>query len=307
MSAGWVAASVRSRAAASRRVGTGQIRSLAASGDLATAVSRLSAGPYGHDVHVGQDLVGAQHGVAATYLWNARVLAGWLPPRGTEAVRLLAAWAEIANVDGLLRTWSGGEPLPPYRLGSLATAWPRLRAAGSRTEVRDLLASSPWGDPGADDDHSIQMAMRLAWAARVAASVPLAAEWARAAGVLLLAHEVTAAGGQLAPTTAELAARVLGPSVVEARSLEEVRAALPASLGRVLADVAGPQDLWRAEAGWWRRLQSDGTTMAVSAGFDLTPVVGVLALLAVDAWRVRAALELASRGGRPMDGFDAVV
>jgi hypothetical protein len=136
--------------------------------------------------------------------------------------------------------------------------------------------------------------------------VPLAAGWARAAAVILVAHEL-GAGGPLAPATAELAARVLGPAVGDARGLDDVRAVLPAALGWVLADVAGPQDLWRAEAGWWRRLQTDGTTMAVSAGFDLTPIVGVLALLAVDAWRVRAALELASRGGRPLDGFDAVV
>ncbi len=307
MSARWVAASVRGRAAASRRVGPGHIRALASSGDLATAVARLSAGPYGHDVRVGQDLATAQHGVAATYLWNTRVLAGWLPPRGAEALRVLAAWAEIANVENLLRAWGDGGSPAPYQLGSLATAWPRLCVASSRTEVRELLSSSPWGDPGGDDDHSIQVALRLTWCARVTASVPLAAGWARAAAVLLLAHEVVAGGRQLEPTTAELAARVLGPVATEARTLAELRLALPAALAWVLADVAGPESLWRAEAGWWRRLQADGTAMAVSARFDLTPVVGVLALLAVDAWRVRAALELASRGGRPLDGFDAVV
>ena len=37
--------------------------------------------------------------------------------------------------------------------------------------------------------------------------------------------------------------------------------------------------------------------MTRSSRFDLTSVVGVVALLAVDAWRVRAALELADRGG----------
>ncbi len=35
-------------------------------------------------------------------------------------------------------------------------------------------------------------------------------------------------------------------------------------------------------------------------------LVGVAALMAADAWRVRAALELAARGGSPLEVFDAV-
>ena len=307
MTAGMVAASVRSRAAISRRVGPDQIRSLATSQDIATALLRLSNGPYGHDVHVGQGLAEAQHGVAASYLWNVRVLAGWAPPRSADTLRVLAAWAEIANVESLLRGWSGGSPSAPYALGSLATAWPRLRSASSRTELRELLAASPWGDPGADDERSIQLAMRFSWCARVVATVPIAAEWARAAAVVMVTHELGDDAGPSASEVSELAARVLGPTAASARSLDELRATVPGSLRWVLADVPDADSLWRAEAAWWRRLQTDGTAMAVSARFDLTPVVGALALLAVDAWRVRAALELASHGGRPLDGFDAIV
>ena len=305
MSARWVAVSVRSRAAVSRRVGPDQLRSLASSGDLASAVTRLSAGPYGHDVHLGQDLAEAQHGVAATYLWNTRVLAGWSPPRGADTLRALAAWAEIANVEGLLRTWSGGEPSMPYALGGLATAWPLLRTASSRAELRERLAESAWGDPGADDDHGIQLALRLSWCTRVSAAVPLAAAWARAAAVILLAHEVARA--RPATPVSILVARALGTAVARACTLDELRTALPCSLGWVLADVTTADQLWQAEVAWWRRVHMDGTAMVASAGFDVAPVVGALALLGVDAWRVRAALELASRGGRPLDGFDAVV
>jgi hypothetical protein len=36
-------------------------------------------------------------------------------------------------------------------------------------------------------------------------------------------------------------------------------------------------------------------------------VVGAVAVLSVDAWRVRAALELAARGGGSLEVLDAVV
>jgi hypothetical protein len=52
-----------------------------------------------------------------------------------------------------------------------------------------------------------------------------------------------------------------------------------------------------------------------SSSFGRAPVVGVVAVLAVDAWRVRAALETAARGGgtgevagsfSAMEAFDGV-
>jgi hypothetical protein len=47
--------------------------------------------------------------------------------------------------------------------------------------------------------------------------------------------------------------------------------------------------------------------MTASSRFDLGPVLGVVALLAVDAWRVRAALELAARGGTPVEALHALL
>ena len=298
MSARSVGAVVRARAAASRRVGAGRVPSLAASSGLPEALSRLATGPYGHDVRPGQPLSRAQHEVYATVLWNLRVLAGWLPPDGAQAMRLLAGWAEIANVDALLRRFDGDRGLPPaYRLGSLATAWPRLAVCTDRTELRRELAATAWGDPGGEDDHAITLVLRLVWAARVRSGVPAASGWAAGAAALVLAADLCAGPHPHDATVTAAVARVLGRDAAAATTLPDLLAALPSTARWALAGCDAPEDLWRAEAAWWLRVERDATTMTRSSNFDLTPVVGVVALLAVDAWRVRAALELAERGG----------
>jgi hypothetical protein len=58
---------------------------------------------------------------------------------------------------------------------------------------------------------------------------------------------------------------------------------------------------------WWLRVERDATVMRTSPRFDLTAVLGVVALLGVDAWRVRAALEIADRGGAPVEALDALL
>jgi hypothetical protein len=307
MSLGWVAATVRARASTTRRLGTGQVRALASSPSLPDALARLSTGPYGHDVHPGQTLRQAQHAVTASLLWGQRVLAGWMGPREADTMRVLAGWAEIANVDALLGSFTGQDgSLAPYQLGSLATVWPMLAATGDRADLRDALAVSPWGDPGSEDPRDIQLVMRLSWCARVNALVPGTRAWATGAAVLFVAHEL-AAGRTASPAVAGLVARLLGPAAAASASLDDLRAAVPTSARWVLADVAAPDDLWRAESSWWRRLDADGTRLAASPRFGLEPVLGVVAMLAADAWRVRAALEIADRGGRPLEVLDAVV
>lgn len=126
MSAGWVAGSVRARALAQRRVGRAGARRIAASGSLDSALRELTGTGYGGNAHPGLEVAEAQHGVAATVLWNLRVLAGWLPRDGVAMLRTLAAWFELANVDEMLAVRGG----PAFDPGALATAWPRLRAAG---------------------------------------------------------------------------------------------------------------------------------------------------------------------------------
>jgi hypothetical protein len=70
--------------------------------------------------------------------------------------------------------------------------------------------------------------------------------------------------------------------------------------------VGEPQDLWRAEAGWWTRVERDGFDLMHRARFDSRAVVGAIAVLAADAWRVRAALQVAARSGNPLEAFDAI-
>lgn len=313
MTASWVAAGVRARALGRRRLGRVGARSLAATGSVDAAVEALADTAYGRDVRPGQDLAAAQHAVAACLLWNLRVLAGWLPREGVDAVRLLVRWFEIANVDALLAAWHDAEPASPsagaapaYRLGTLGTSWTALSGAASMTDLRDRLARTPWGDPGGDGRWEVQVSMRLGWADRLAATVPATQQWAAGAAALLLAREAVVGGRALPPPASVAAARLLGVDAAGAASLPELAARLPATARWAVREVTHRDDLWAAETRWWRRVEDDASALARSARFGFEPVLGAVALLAVDAWRVRAALELAGRGGGPPGVLDAV-
>ena len=94
------------------------------------------------------DLGSAQRAIAETALWHVRVLAGWMPPRGIELVRILAAWFELANAEDRLAYLAGGPLSTPFALGGLATAGASVHSALSVAELREALKESPWGDPG---------------------------------------------------------------------------------------------------------------------------------------------------------------
>jgi hypothetical protein len=305
VSAAWVAGSVRARAMARRRYGAAATRRLAASPSLADALDVLSRTAYGRDIRPGQSLAEAQRALGATVLWHLRVLAGWMPRPGADIVRLLAAGFELANLDELLGALRGRPALPAYRLGTVATAWPRLARAGSLGEVRDVLAGSAWGDPGGSSGRAIQAGTRLSWAARVAALIGPAAPWAAGAAALLVAREVHVSGLRLADSQLQVARTVLG-AATEATSYAAFRADLPNSAGWVLTGVTDTADLWRAEAAWWRRVEDDGFALLHRGGFDDGALVGAAAVLAADAWRVRAALEVAARGGAGLEVFDVL-
>jgi hypothetical protein len=104
---------------------------------------------------------------------------------------------------------------------------------------------------------------------------------------------------------------LIGRPAGEARSLGELVDRLPRHLNWVFADVRTDRDdeaaeLWRAEGTWWRRVEADGFTLLHGADIGPEVSIGAAAVLAADAWRVRAALELAARGGSPLEVFDAV-
>ncbi len=312
MTASWVAGTVRAQALSRRRVGAAGARALAGLPTLADAVAALGDTSYAHDLPARPTLEALQHGVTASMLWHLRVLAGWLPREGAETLRHLAAGFEIANVDEHLAASPAPAAVPPFALGSLETAWSRLAQTTTPEEVRDVLAASAWGDPGSSGSRAVGVAMRLAWADRVAARVPDAAAWARAAAALLVVQETRVRGRPLDETAGRRASSVLGPRFVAALDTGEDLGQLSELLGAdgawAVSDVERAEDLWRAQAAWYRRVERDGLALLRGSGFGVRTVVGAAAVLAVDAWRVRAALETADRGGAgpALEVFDAV-
>jgi hypothetical protein len=304
MSAGWVAGSVRARALARRRLGADETRRLASCGSLSDALRMLAATAYGGGLRPGQPLAAAQREIASSVLWNLRVLAGWLPSEGVRLLRVLGAWFEVANVDELLQSIAGCPAEAEFQLGALATAWPRLRQAASYGELRAALASSAWRDPGGESVYAVRMGMRARWAARAAALGDPAGTWAAGAVALLVAGERFAAGRAVDPAVMGSALGLIGPQASSAATLDELAGGLPPRARWVLAGVASPDGLWRAEETWLARIEQDGLRLLRTSSLDSRVVLGAVAVMACDAWRVRAALEIAARGGRPPEAVD---
>lgn len=295
MSAGWVAGSVRARSLARRRLGPAAARHLAASGSLRDAQHALGSTAYARHIRPGQDLAATQHSVASALLWDLRVLAGWLPQDGVRLLRVLAAWFEMANVDEMLQAFGGRSAGPEFQLGVLATSWPRLRQATSRPALRATLAASPWRDPGGDTDRAVRFGMRASYASRAAALGAPVRDWSAGAMVVLAAGEQ--AGGRADGT-------VPGPAAAGPGALAELVRGLPPSARWVLDGVSAPDGLWRAEATWRGTVERDGLRLLRTSSLDSQVVVGAVAVMACDAWRICAALEIAARGGVPIGAYD---
>ncbi len=304
MSAGWAAGSVRARALARRRLGAAETRRLASCGSLGDALRMLAATAYGANLRPEQPLAAAQREIASSVLWDLRVLAGWLPSEGVRLLRVLGAWFEVANVDELLQSIAGRPAEAQFELGALATAWPRLRQAASGSELRAALAASAWRDPGGESAYAVRMGLRARWAARAAALGGPARSWAAGAVALLVAGERFAAGRAMDPGIMGGALSLLGPEAPGAATLEEMARSLPSQAGWVLAGLTAPADLWRAEQAWLARVERDGLRLLRTSSLDSGTVLGAVAVMACDAWRVRAALEIAARGGQPLGTYD---
>ncbi|MEU6017384.1 hypothetical protein ABZ826_26040 [Streptomyces sp. NPDC047515] len=291
----------------SRRLGVRAAREVAAAATLDDALGQLAATPYRRALDADAGLAAAQRSVAATLLWHLRVLAGWLPRQGAGAVRLLAAGFEISNVEEHLRVLSGSAPDRPgsYRLGGLATAWPRLAESRSPAELRAALTSCAWGDPGDDSAAAVGIGMRISAATRTAGAVPEAVSWAAGRLALLVARELFVHGRPLTEPSGRRAARVLGPGVLRAATFADFRRQMPGTARWAVDGIDESADLWRAEARWWTRVEKDGSALLRGSRLDTAPVLGAVAVLSTDAWRVRAALESAARGGE-LEAFDAL-
>jgi hypothetical protein len=306
MSAGWVAAGVRARAMTRRRLGRAEVERLGACSSVEAALTSLAATTYGNRVRPGLSLLAAQRAVVDTAVWNVRVLAGWAPRDGAGMLRALLAPLEVANVRDHLLRFDGAEPPEPFRLGGLSTAWARLERTTDAVGLRAALAASPWGDPGGVTPREIDLAMRTTAADRAVAVVPVVGSWAGGSAALLVAREHFLGAGQLPPAAHLAASRVVGIPAVAATTLADYRAALPSSARWALTAVDDPLDLWQAETRWWARVDRDAAVLVRRPQVGPDVVVGAVAMMAVDAWRVCGALEAAARGGRRGEALDAL-
>jgi len=297
MSGGWVAGSVRARALARHRLGPEAAREVAACRSLADALRVLADTTYGANIRPGQPLAAAQRAIASRVLWDLRVLAGWLPPGGVKLLRVLGAWFEVANVDELLQTIAGRPADAEFELGAIATAWPRLRQTVSNAELRAALAASAWHDPGGQTPLAVRLGMRARWATRAAALGDPVRSWAAGAVALLVAGERFAADRPVDLEVMGSSVSLLGPAAIQAGTLAGLAGVLPSSAQWVMAGITSPADLWRAQQTWLARVEQDGLRLLRTSSLDSGAVVGAVAVMACDARRIRAALEIAARGG----------
>lgn len=305
MGAGWVAGSVRARLLLERRVGSETALAVAGAGSLDEALGLLSLGglvPAGQ----GATLERAQRAVAASLALQVRLLAAWIPRDSAGGLRALASWFELVNMEDRLATFAGAAPRPPYELGMLSSAWAAAAETQSPDELRRVLARSSWGDPGSDDVADIHLALRLAWARRVASQVPDARTWAAGAVAIFLAGELFLAGR---PVDEDLVRRVgLGRAWRDAASPVDLRRLLPLFAAWALEGVDDPAELWRAELTWWRRVAVDAERLARGRLDRGDVVLGAVALLAFDAMLLSVALAVAARDGSApaREVFDAL-
>ncbi len=298
MKPGWTAGVTRARLLLSRAIGPEDARRISGCRSLDDALRALAGSAYGQRVPVGVDLDFAQRGVADTLLWHLRIMAGWLPATGAGLVRALAAWFELANIDARLAALaSDGREPPSFVLGGLATAWPAVENARSLHEVAEAVSASAWGKVEAGSAARLTIGLRIAWARRVQSAVPEAGRWVAGAGALLVARELLVAGSR-AHVAALRRLPGVGDRALEAGSLRELQAALPEQAAWALAGIESPNQLWRAELGWWDQVERDAPGLLGTVS-DEAAVLAAAALLAVDAQRTARALEVAARGGSP--------
>ncbi|WP_028267547.1 V-type ATPase subunit [Arthrobacter sp. MA-N2] len=305
MKADWVAASVRSRAMAERRVGAGSSREMAAQPTLDHALALLQESSYAERLRGNPGLPAAERAIHESVLWQLRVLAGWLPASGTSLARAAAGIFEIENVMALARRLAGGAESPePYHLGALATAWPRLQSAGSSEELAAALHASAWGDVGVARPGDLKDALTVAWARRLAAVAPAARPWCGAACVLVAARILTVDGATPPAPVLRLLGPVIGRSWQDAKGLAEFSSALPPGLRNVVVGIESPTDLWRAEARARVAVERDAFQLLRRPMPGPDVVLGAIAVLFTDAWRIRAALTAAAAGAGSSEVLD---
>lgn len=307
MKADWVAASVRARSMATHRSGAGRCRRIAAQPTLDDALALLADSPYAARLTDAPSLETAQRATRETVLWQLRVLAGWLPAAGTRLVRAAAAAFERDNILALARALEGGRPAPPpFELGAVATAWPRVRTASSLDELVGALRTSSWGDPGTAGTTGLEDALTVTWLRSLADVAPAARAWAESASALIVARTLLVDRARPSARLRQLVRPLIGTAWETADSLTSLRAALPPAARDALDGVEADTDLWRAEAGLRATVEADGFALLRTSLPGPRVVLGAMTVLAIDAWRVRAALADAAAGTGTSEVLDVV-
>ncbi len=292
---------------AQRRVGAGANRTIAAQRSLGDGLALLTDTVYGPRLAGCTSRAAAEHAIRATALWQLRVLGGWFPAAGTRLVRAVAAEYERDNIVALAAGLTARGPAPEFfELGSLATAWPRVRAAHSLEELAESLRTSRWGDIGHGDTIARRDILTLAWLGRLASVAPAARSWARAAGGLTVARVLLADRSEPSARFLQVARPLVGEGWARTGSLPALREALPRPAREALAGIDRPEDLWRAEARLRATVEADGFRLLRGALPGPEVVLGAIALIAMDGWRVRAALAAAATGAGSSEVLDAV-
>lgn len=308
-----MAASVRTRSMALRHVGVARCREVAAQPTLADGIARLAGTVYGAQLRDAHDassaaaapsLRAAEHAVWATTLWQLRVLGGWMPASGSSLGRALAAEFEAENILAQAEWLREGLTPSLLDLGALATAWARAQEAQTMEELGDVLRTSRWGE--VDEESSLRDLLTLARLRRLAGESMAARPWARAHAGLLLARLLLVDGVTPSRRFRQLARPLVGERWEGATTLPELRDALPRPAATILAGIEDPRDLWRAEARLHATMESDAFRLLRAALPGPDVVLGGVTFLAVDAWRVRAALAAAATAAGGSEVLDAV-
>jgi hypothetical protein len=286
MSGGWVAGDVRARSLAAGDVLDIADR-VAATPDLESACTLLGQTKWGHGVGEAATVEAAQRKVFEALLWQMRILAGWLPSEGVEAVRCCLLWFEIRNIEDRLAYFGGAPAEAPYDLGRLGLISKGLAGTSSAADIRRLMRASAWGDAGGDDVYAIRIALRRTWYRRVRAASPELRTWADAAAWLFGSRERLArrAGGTVLAATP--------PS-------------LPSAWLWTTTASWYQQNLWQAEERWWVQVRDEGVRLLHGPMGSKEPVVGAVATLGSSAHRIATALEIAAGGGT-MERLNAAV
>jgi len=235
-------------------------------------------------------IVGREITISALREWMAEMGA-----RGKVAVSAVGKLKTIFQMTGLSMMLFRSDVwfIPAFELGVLSSVWDAAALAQSTDELRRLLQRSTWGDPRSDDPQDIHLALRLAWARRVATQVPEARAWADGGIALIIAGELFVSEHPRDLILAEHAG--LGAAWGGAETIADLRAQLPPRASWALAGIETPDELWRAELGWWRVVGLEARAMTRSRLEGQGVVVGAIALLGLDAIRVRTALAVAAQ------------